>query len=101
MQHLGRRPGANPSPMEETLRHYIATELAPGHGVATLDRRDPLFESALDSTNVLSLVAHLEREFGIEIPDQEVVPSNFGTLELLALYVERKRCSRLSAGGEH
>lgn len=68
MQELGVAPSARP----------------PGPDV-------PLFESLLDSTNVLTLTSAVEHSFGIQIEDSEIVPANFSTLRLLADFVERKR----------
>lgn len=83
--------------VEERLRHYILNELAPT-GQRHLTNDEPLFEGALDSTSVLALVGYLESEFGMEIPDAEVVPAHFSTLRRIAEYVERKRAhARLAA----
>jgi acyl carrier protein len=36
---------------------------------------------------VYELVSFLEEEYGVEIPEQEVVPENFGTLNGIARLV--------------
>jgi acyl carrier protein len=45
----------------------------------------------VDSTGMLELIAFLEREFGIHIQDQEMVPENLETLARIAGFVERKK----------
>lgn len=86
--------------MEETLRHFILTELAPGHSIRLLHSDEPLFETVLDSTSILALVAFIEEEFQIEVPDSDVVPQHFSTLARLTAYIERRSQESASAGTE-
>jgi acyl carrier protein len=46
-----------------------------------------LADLGLDSTAILSLVVGLEDEFGIEIPDREINPDNFGRVDAISRYV--------------
>jgi len=41
----------------------------------------------VDSTGVLSLLMFTEEEFGIEVPDTDVTPEHFDSVERLAAYV--------------
>jgi acyl carrier protein len=51
-----------------------------------------LFErGVIDSFGVIELVARLEAAFGITIPDQDMIPSSFETLEKIASYVASRR----------
>jgi acyl carrier protein len=45
----------------------------------------------LDSTGVLELVAFVEREYGITVTDQELLPTNFDSLAALAAYIRKKQ----------
>jgi acyl carrier protein len=56
---------------------------------------DLLAHGVIDSFGLIGLIASLERTFGIEIVEEDVVPEHFQTLERLAAFVEAK----LSAGG--
>lgn len=80
--------------MEQQLRNFILGELAHG-GQRRLALDEPLFESVLDSTSVLALVAFLERQYGLEIPDVDVVPANFSTLRRIVAYIEARRIRSL------
>jgi acyl carrier protein len=52
---------------------------------------EPLLESGIvDSLGILDVVAFLERTFSIKIEDDELVPENFGSIEYLASFVEKK-----------
>ena len=52
---------------------------------------EPLIGPVIDSVGLHQLISFLESEFGIEVPDVEIVPENFATLSALASYVDRKR----------
>jgi acyl carrier protein len=45
----------------------------------------------IDSFGVIDLVARLEEAFGIKVPDQDMVPRKFETLEKITAYVESRR----------
>ena len=54
----------------------------PGHG-------DDLFKSgALDSFSLVDLVAVLEEHCRISVPDADVTPANFRTIEAITTYVD-------------
>jgi acyl carrier protein len=86
--------------MEETLRRYILTELAPGQMGRVLHPDEPLFETVLDSTSILALVTFIEEEFHIEVPDSDVVPQHFSTLARLTAYIERRSRESAASGTE-
>jgi acyl carrier protein len=44
----------------------------------------------LDSTGVLEVVAFLEEQFGIEVPDGDIVPENFETVAQMSALVARR-----------
>lgn len=51
-----------------------------------------LFElGVIDSFGTIELVARLEEAFGIAVPDEDMVPRTFETLERIAAYVEKRR----------
>ncbi len=51
----------------------------------------PLIENHIvDSMLLLRMVAWLEEEYGIDIGDADVVPSNFGSIERIAQLIATK-----------
>lgn len=60
----------------------------------TLSATDSLMESGLvDSMGVLELITFLESEFGIRVPDADVLPENLDTIANIVAFVDRKvRC---------
>jgi acyl carrier protein len=56
-----------------------------------LKNSDALLESGiLDSLGILDVVGFLEREFGIHIADDELLPENFKDVDSICAYVSRK-----------
>jgi acyl carrier protein len=80
--------------VEEVLRSEFGGALGKG----TLDPTDDLIaRGVIDSFGLISLIAALERTFGIEIGEEDVVPEHFQTLERLTAFVEAKRSAPLVA----
>jgi acyl carrier protein len=53
-----------------------------------------LEEGVLDSLGVLELVTHLQDALGIPIDDEELVPENFASIDVIAAFVEAKVATR-------
>jgi acyl carrier protein len=52
----------------------------------------PLIENNLiDSLGIFHIVSFLEREFDVEVLDEELIPEHFGTIGSIARLVESKR----------
>ena len=49
-----------------------------------------LEQGVIDSTGVLELVMYLERQFGIKVGDEELLPENLDSVNQLALFITRK-----------
>lgn len=88
-------PGPPPADLEAALRGFIVeTFLFGGSGEALEDTTSFLERGFLDSMGVLELVAHLERTFGIEVRDEEIVPENLDSIREVAAFVRRKTGGR-------
>lgn len=60
----------------------------------------PLLESGIvDSVGILEIVAFLEREFAIQISDDDLLPENFGSVAGIVAFVERKAASVVTPEG--
>ena len=75
----------------ERLRAFIAANFY----IPTDQRLDEttsfLAHGIIDSTGVLELVSFVEREFGIAVGDDELVPSNFDSIAALSEFIRKKR----------
>lgn len=55
------------------------------------DHDESLFDSGLlDSFTLTDLAASLERQFGIQVPDGDLRPRNFDSVNKIAAYVEKQ-----------
>jgi acyl carrier protein len=52
---------------------------------------DSLLElGIIDSTGVLELVAYLEEQFGVRVPDEEIVPENLDSIAAIVQFLTKK-----------
>lgn len=73
------------------IRRYILENfLFTDDGTRLQDDTSFLEEGIVDSTGVLELVMFVEETFGIEVPDEDILPENFDSVERLTRYVEAK-----------
>jgi acyl carrier protein len=71
----------------ERVRTYIIDEL--GWRGQELTPDYPLLENrVIDSLGLFRIVDFLETAYGVKIPDGQLVPSNFATLQSIAKLVE-------------
>jgi acyl carrier protein len=78
--------------VEQPIKRYIESNILSQKGGGTLSPEDSLLESGLiDSAGIFSLVAFLESEFNITVPDEDIVPEHFETLKSVAAYVESRQ----------
>lgn len=76
-----------PQAITAYLNENAAREGAPPPGPT-----DDLFDAGvLDSFSLVDLVAMLEEQFGIEIPDSDVRAENFRTVRAVEQYVDARR----------
>jgi acyl carrier protein len=67
-------------------------ESARSNGAEQPGTSDDLFQmGALDSFALVDFVTVLEQETGISVPDGDVNPANFQSIEQIERYVESKR----------
>jgi acyl carrier protein len=72
---------------KSTILRYISEEIAIGSNKNIQTGDDLLSAGILDSLGVLQLVAFVEEQFGIQIPDEDVVMENFQSIDALSSYL--------------
>ena len=74
-----------------TLERFIVDEIVMGDEQTQLDPDASLISSGIvDSLALLRLISFIEERFGVRIEDDEVVPDNFETLNVMRGLVEAK-----------
>lgn len=77
--------------IEQKLRAFLVKNFLYAQDGITLGGADSLMDrGVIDSTGVLELVGHLEKTFGIQVEDEDLVPENLDTVDNLVRFVGRK-----------
>lgn len=75
----------------DTITTFIRNEMMANKKVSTISSSDSLItKGIIDSLGVQILIAYLEKEFGITIPDNEILPQNFETVNSIGSFVNYK-----------
>jgi acyl carrier protein len=72
------------------LRKFIQTNFILSSVDAIEDDGSFLERNLIDSTGVLELVGHLESTYSIDVEDEEIVPENLDSINLIIGYLNRK-----------
>ena len=77
--------------IEQEIRQFIIDNFLFGELDAELSNDDSLLDRGIiDSTGVLELVMFLEDKYGMKIQDDELVPQNLDSVNVLVHFVNRK-----------
>lgn len=55
------------------------------------DSATPFSEIGVESYDIIQLVLFIERKFGIEIPESELIPENLESIDALAACAEKQQ----------
>lgn len=80
--------------LRDQLTTFITDKLLQNRSAVLRVDESLLDRGVIDSVGLISLVAFLEQEAGVRIPDDEIVPENFETIEAMETFVQRLRTSR-------
>jgi acyl carrier protein len=77
--------------VKEKIREYVAENfLLSSNGFDLGDDESFLEAGVVDSLGVLELVTFVEENYNVRVPDDEIVPGNFDSVDKLAAYIGRK-----------
>lgn len=72
--------------IEQKLTAYVLSECLPRG--SSLDSGQNLFESGIvDSAGLISFIGYVEKEFHVNVPDEDLLPQNFVSISAIAAYV--------------
>lgn len=71
------------------LMDYIKKEIMRNDKAKITETDDLLSEGVLDSLGILQLVAYINDNFGIDVPDRDVVYENFHSVQALDNYLQQ------------
>jgi acyl carrier protein len=80
------------TPTENAVRQFLVEDVFYDKDLKDLGPDDSLLEKGLlDSMSILKTVTFCEEQFGITIPDEDVLPDHFESVRSIAKLVERVR----------
>ena len=74
----------------ERVRTFITTNFYVADASQLTESTSLLDQGIVDSTGILEVIAFLEREFGVTISDDEMLPENLDSIERISAFVTRK-----------
>jgi len=84
-----------------SLRAFLSAPTLPLSRVISFTDDDSFLEKGiLDSTGVLEVVGHIEKEFGIRVEADEIIPDNLDSINKLTAFIERKTGGQASIAVE-
>ena len=73
------------------IRSFIVENFLFGEEGDTIENETSFLEQGvIDSTGILELVEWLEEEFNISVADDELIPENLDSVQLLSAYIASK-----------
>ncbi|HEV2104356.1 MAG TPA: acyl carrier protein [Candidatus Eisenbacteria bacterium] len=82
------------SPTETAIRTFLVEDVFYDRDLKDLGPDDSLLaRGLLDSLSILKTVTFCEEQFGITIPDEEVLPDHFESVRAIAALVDRQRAT--------
>ncbi len=74
---------------KSALMDYIKNEIIRNRNARLNEEDDLLSAGILDSLGILQLVGYIDKAFGIQVPDEDVVYDNFKSISALVAYLQR------------
>ncbi len=75
------------------IRTFIAENFYVAQDAVLSDDTSLIESGIVDSTGVLEVIAFLEQEFSLSIPDKDILPANLDSIARIAAYVARARAT--------
>jgi acyl carrier protein len=89
---------SSPHIVERDIRDFIDENFPLRDLRAELGGGDSLVDSGvIDSLGVLELVEHVQSRYGIEVPDDELLPENFDSIDAIVRFVDLKLAGRAAS----
>ncbi|OGW36518.1 MAG: hypothetical protein A2010_12895 [Nitrospirae bacterium GWD2_57_9] len=75
---------------KEQLRRFLIEKLGRPKKIDQVSDGENLIENGMiDSLGIMHLVSYIEDTFRVKVRDEEIVPDNFESLDVISTYVSR------------
>jgi acyl carrier protein len=75
------------------LSDFIKQEILHGRSAALDEEQDLLNAGIIDSLGILRLVSFIEEQFGVQVPDEDVVFENFQSIRAMSNYIAQRKAA--------
>jgi len=77
--------------IEIILRDFLIKNCLPQKGEIEFGNDDNLFNTGIiDSAGLIYFVGYIEKKFNIDIPDEDLIPEKFISVNSISQYIESK-----------
>ncbi len=73
------------------VRRFLEKDLRIANAESLAEELPLVQKGVIDSIELMQVVAFLEKEFGIEVDETEILPAHFRNLASMAAFVARKK----------
>lgn len=75
---------------KEIIRQFLIEKLGRSKKISQVaDQESLIANGMIDSLGILQLVSYIERRFNVKIRDEEIIPENFESVDVICSYIER------------
>ena len=73
------------------IKHFVLKNFLFSEDENAVADQDSLIKKGIvDSTGILELISYLEETFGISVAEEEMVPTNFDSVDAITAFLSRK-----------
>jgi acyl carrier protein len=88
--------------MNNSIRKFIVREIMQKEDESILKLEDSLVQAGIiDSMGIILLISFLEKEYQINVPEEELYPENFETVEAITALVKKVKEGKYSGDAEN
>lgn len=78
----------NGATIEAKLLEYLRENCLPKNSAVDLGYDKNLFNAGIvDSAGLISFLCYIEKEFALTIPDEDLLPENFASINSMSAYI--------------
>ena len=83
--------GQSAESIKASLRAFLSAPTLPSLSMGDIADDDSFLEKGiLDSTGVLEVVGHIEKEYSIRVEADEIIPDNLDSINKLTAFISKK-----------
>jgi acyl carrier protein len=77
---------------KEQVRKFLVEKMGRVKKINQISDDDDLIGNGIiDSLGIMQLVAYIEGTFAVKVKDEDIVPDNFQSVNVISSYIERSR----------